>query len=129
MSTDWAELHNRKNRRPRPIIIKFLSYLNRRKIWLHKKVLKGTSYLITESLTRRNADLYDKCKKIVGKTNTWTVDGRVFVILPNQKKLIVKNDSDVGRVERELKINDGERAEVKRRPAFYALRSTSSQPS
>jgi len=90
------------NKRPRPVIVKFVSYLDRKKVWNNKKALKGTGFLITESLTRGNALLYDGAKEIFGRKSTWTVDGRIYIVLPNNKKLMIRNNCDLEEARKEL---------------------------
>ncbi|KAG8238373.1 hypothetical protein J437_LFUL018028, partial [Ladona fulva] len=41
----------RSDNKPRPFIVKFISYQDRKKVWTAKKSLKGSGILITESLT------------------------------------------------------------------------------
>lgn len=74
--------------KPRPIIIKFMSYVQRKKIWEEKRRLKGTSSLITESLSKCRMDLYNKTKMIIGKFKTWTFNGRVFALIDGRRKII-----------------------------------------
>jgi len=50
---------------PRPIIIKLVSYLMRKKIWLKKKMLKGKGFVITESLTKKRAEIYKEAKELI----------------------------------------------------------------
>lgn len=117
---------NGRSQRPRPIIIKFCSYLDRKKIWLNKRSLKGTGYLLTESLTRRAAKLYSKVKDTFGKGNVWTDDGRVRVLLPSKKKLFIRTEKELDDATKELEALTG----TKKKTA-YLLRSatgpTSSQ--
>ena len=48
---------NRKDGKPRAIIVKFTRYATRNKIYSNKKKLKGKKFLITESLTSRRYHL------------------------------------------------------------------------
>ena len=41
----------RKDNKPRPIIVKFARYTDRREIFMNKRELKGKRLLITENLT------------------------------------------------------------------------------
>ena len=47
-------------KRPRPIIVKFTRYNNRRKVFVHKKRLKNTGISINESLTKHRMELLKK---------------------------------------------------------------------
>lgn len=70
----------------RPIIVKFCSYRTRSKLWLNKKLLKGTKKLITESLTIKRIELLNEAKKIFSQTNVWTSDGRICVKFPDDSR-------------------------------------------
>ncbi|KAI5694805.1 hypothetical protein M8J75_005825 [Diaphorina citri] len=63
----------------RAIIVKFVSYAQRRLVFSVKKLLKGSGIHITESLTKMNYQILDEAKKIYYKENVWTYDGRVIV--------------------------------------------------
>ena len=54
---------NRKDGRPRAIIVKFTRPATRNKIYSNKKKLKGKKNLITESLTSRRYHLLKEAKK------------------------------------------------------------------
>ena len=49
--------------RPRPIIVKFSTYITRHKIFRNKKVLKGKGVSITESLTQKRVELLKKARE------------------------------------------------------------------
>lgn len=70
----------------RPIIVKFCSYRTRSKIWLNKRLLKGTKKLITESLTVKRIELLNEARKIFSQTNVWTSDGRICVKFPDDSR-------------------------------------------
>jgi len=73
----------------RPIIIKFISYMHRHKVWSNKKILKTTGFLLTESLTKRRATLFKQAREKFGARNAWTKDGKIVIaVSPNQKKVI-----------------------------------------
>jgi len=88
---------------PRPVIVKFVSYLVRKKVWLNKKTLKGTGFLIKESLTKKRAALYKKAKDTFGWKQTWTQDGKVFVVGRCGEKMCIVTDSDLDRATQQLK--------------------------
>jgi hypothetical protein len=67
-----------ESRRPRPILIKFISYQTRRDVLSVRRRLKGTSITIREDLTRRRNQFYQEVAKRVGFRNTWSVDGRIL---------------------------------------------------
>ena len=65
-------------KKSRPIIVKFLSYRQRNKVFSNKKKLKGHGIVITENLTRKRYSLLQKCIDSHGKNNCWTLDGRIY---------------------------------------------------
>lgn len=62
----------------RPIIAKFARYNCRASVFAAKKQLKGTSLLITESLTKRRVTVLNKAIETYGSKKVWTIDGEVF---------------------------------------------------
>ena len=42
-------------------------------------MLKSSGVTITESLTKTRMDLLNKVQRIVGRGNSWTIDGNIFV--------------------------------------------------
>lgn len=73
-------MRNNKGRRgtKRPIIVKFMSYRTRSKIFYNKKKLKGSNVLITENLTKKRHSLLKASLDILGKNSCWTKDGRIL---------------------------------------------------
>lgn len=82
------------NKRCRPIIIKFTSYLSRHKIYSKKKYLKGTKYVITESLTQNRLTILRSAQEHFGRTKVWSIDGRI-VVYHNEKKSYFTNFGDL----------------------------------
>ena len=68
----------RKDGRPRPIIVKFARYNTRATVLRAKKRFKGTSFLLTESLTKRRMEVLNEARKQFGNRNVWTSDGEIF---------------------------------------------------
>ena len=64
--------------KPRPIIIKFVRYNVRRKVFDKKKKLKGKNVSITESLTATRMGKLTDARREFGFQNVWTSDGRVL---------------------------------------------------
>ena len=79
----------------RPIIVKFVSYRDRKEIFSNKKHLKGQFVSISESLTKKRYDLYKKCMDSYGKKNVWSLDGRIFCKDENDEVLVVTCDGDL----------------------------------
>ena len=68
---------NSKSKR-RPIIVKFISYNDRRTIFNNKKRLKGTGISITESLTAEKMRQLKSARDQFGFNNVWSIDGRIM---------------------------------------------------
>ena len=68
---------NFKSKR-RPIIVKFISYNDRRAIFNNKKRLKGTGISITESLTAERMRQLKSARDRFGFNNVWSIDGRIM---------------------------------------------------
>ena len=81
---------NRKDGKPRAIIVKFTCYATRNKIYSNKKKLKGKKFLITESLTSRRYHLLKEAQEKYGVKNVWTSDGRIL-FKQNNRILIYKS--------------------------------------
>lgn len=62
----------------RPIIVKFVSYREKRKVYEKKKLLKGTRITIREDLTARRLEVWRAAVGRFGVRNTWTTDGRIM---------------------------------------------------
>ena len=76
--------------RNRPIIVRLLSYRQKKAVYDKKTKLKGTKVVITENLTKERYNFYKQCKEKFGPKNVSTLDGRVYRytdnILPNGKQ-------------------------------------------
>lgn len=82
-------------RQHRPIIVRFVSYQDRRLVFAAKKKLKGSGITIREDLTARRFDLYKKASEKYGLKNTWTQDGRVIFIDETGKRGAVTRLTDI----------------------------------
>lgn len=71
---------NSEINRPRPIIVKFVSYRARSLVFDNKSKLKGSGILLREDLTRRRVALYRQTVNTYGVKNVWTSDGRVMYV-------------------------------------------------
>ena len=65
-------------KKTRPIIVRFLNWRDRKKIFINKKKLKGSKIVITENLTRNRYILYKTVVEKHGVKNTWTSDGHIM---------------------------------------------------
>lgn len=64
--------------RHRPIIVRFVSYQDRRLLFNAKKKLKGSGVVMREDLTARRQEVYRRAVEVYGLKNCWTSDGRVL---------------------------------------------------
>ena len=81
--------------KPRPIIMKFVSYQDRRAVFGRKKNLKGTKIVLTENLTKRRAELLGKARAKAGVKATWTADGRIICLLEDGRKIAIDTARDL----------------------------------
>ena len=63
---------------PRPIIIKFSNYRDRRAVFVSKKKLKGQPISISENLTKTRYVLLKAATLKLGRGNVWSNDGRIM---------------------------------------------------
>ena len=68
----------KNNDKLRPVIIKFVRYNDRQKIFSSKKLLKDSGVSITESLTAFRMKKLTNARDIFGFRNVWTVEERMF---------------------------------------------------
>lgn len=80
--------------KPRAIIIKFTSYKYRKLLYDNKSKLKGTGMFIHEDLTKRRMDLLRLSIQKFGRTQVWTLDGKIFAC-KNGKKFTVLSKQDL----------------------------------
>lgn len=69
----------------RPIIVKFVSYREKRLVYEKKKLLKGSRITIREDLTARRLEVWKTAVDRFGLKNTWTSDGRILWTKDGQK--------------------------------------------
>lgn len=81
--------------KPRPIIVKFISYNVRSEVFRHKRALKGSGLGITESLTQKRLELYKSVSKHANVLTVWTQDGRITCLLKSNKKVIIDSTKDL----------------------------------
>lgn len=90
-------IKSKGNRNKDPVIVVFDSMKQRNSVYFNKKKLKGSNVVITEELTRIKYDLMLFAKEKLGKTNTWTIEGRIYSWV-NGKKFLIKSEEDVRRL-------------------------------
>ena len=72
--------NDKSSNRPRPVIVKFIRYNDRNKIFSKKKQLKNSGISIKESLTKLGMSKLAKAREEFGFRNVWTVDGRICYV-------------------------------------------------
>ena len=65
--------------KPRPNIVKFVSYRERSELFQSKELLKGCGFIIREDLTKQSLYLLNECILKYGLPNVWTLDGVINV--------------------------------------------------
>ncbi|CAH0728690.1 unnamed protein product, partial [Brenthis ino] len=71
------------DKRPRPVVIKFMDAAVRDKVWFLKTKLKGTGVTQSEFLTKSRHTLFMEARQRFGIGKCWTWDGCVNIIAPN----------------------------------------------
>lgn len=61
--------------KPRPIIVKFVSYRKRSELFQSKRLLKGSGFTLREDLTKQRLHLLNECIQKYGLSNVWTSRG------------------------------------------------------
>lgn len=84
------------NNSARPVIVKFISYRVRQKVFQEKKKLKDSGITIREDLTKPRLSLLKEAVEKYSYKNVWTMDGRITVHVTsrgkNYKYYITKRD-------------------------------------
>lgn len=76
------------NDRPRPIIVKFVSYRKRSEVFKNKRLLKKTGVTIREDLTRIRHNILKEAITKFGVNNVWTQDGVIIVNRGGSKRRV-----------------------------------------
>ncbi|KAI5696809.1 hypothetical protein M8J76_012486 [Diaphorina citri] len=89
-----------ENTRPRPVIVKLHSYLDKREIFTNKRKLKDSRILITESLTKTRIALLKRAREHFGPASVWTNDGKIIIksdMTPGARLLTVTSERELAR--------------------------------
>ena len=93
----------RKGENPNPIIVRFVSYNVRRRVYEAKTKLKGSNIFVQEDLTARRRELLNKARKLSTVKRVCTSDGRITAwrTTPDgkEKKVLIRNASDLALLE------------------------------
>ena len=93
--TEGSRNTRSNKKKSRPVIVKFISYSDRKDVFFNKRKLKGKDISITESLTVSRYALYRKCMDKYGMVNVWTLDGRIFCVDENDDVHVVTCDENL----------------------------------
>ena len=86
--------------KPRPVIVKFVSYETRRQVFSAKRRLKGCKLVITENLTKRRTEMLNRTRTQPGVKCAWTTDGRIVCLLENGEKRTIVTERDLTQLHR-----------------------------
>lgn len=96
---EWAicrshRVGQKNKEKPRPIIVKFVSYNIRKQVFTEKKKLKNSKITIKEDLTKQRLKLYNDTFQVVGMKNVWSYDGKIMIwdTLAKKKRVITSNE-------------------------------------
>ena len=78
----------KRNDRPRPVIVKFVSYRKRSEVFVNKRKLKGTGVTVREDLTKSRYNVLQEAIKKHGYQNVWTMDGAIIVKSGDTKRRV-----------------------------------------
>lgn len=81
--------------RPRPILFRFSDPAVKTEIWKSKTKLKGSSFVLSEFLTRQRQVAFTTARKLFGVTNVWTLDGTIHIKLPDGNRRRVFSHEEV----------------------------------
>lgn len=73
-----------KASKPRPLLVRFMSFKSRSEAWKGKTVLKGTGISLSEFLTKPRHEVFAAGRKHFGMRNCWSSEGRIVLLLPNK---------------------------------------------
>lgn len=80
--------------KPRPIIVKFVSYAERSALFRSKKALKGTGITIREDLTKVRLDILKSAVSSYTNKAVWTNDGVIMVKVGNARPHRLKTERE-----------------------------------
>lgn len=67
----------------RALIVKFVSYADRKNMFKAKKLLKGTGITVAEDLTRYRRSILTKATEVYSKGNVWSDNGIIVIKIGN----------------------------------------------
>lgn len=83
------------NGKSRPILVRFHDFQQRQTVWESKTSLKGTGITISEFLTQVRHKTFIAARKHFGVKNSWTVEGKIMVLLPNKSRRKIESMAEL----------------------------------
>lgn len=74
-------------KRPRPILVRLVSISAKASVWGRKKQLKSSGMVVSEFLTKSRQDNYARARRHFGMNACWSMNGAVFVKLPDNTRV------------------------------------------
>lgn len=90
----------------RPILVCFTDIHTRNLVWKSKKLLKSSSIVISEFLTRSRQGIFTKARKHFGVTRCWSQDGNIFVKPLNSERKRITSMQDLDQLIAKFPILD-----------------------
>lgn len=82
--------HGQASNRPRPIIVKFVSYRRRSLLYGAKRHLKGSGITVREDLTASRLKVLRAAITRYGEANVWTQDGTVVILEGEERHRVTR---------------------------------------
>lgn len=82
----------------RPIIIKFVSREMKDTVLRHRRKLKGTTFVVREDLTTKNAKLLEKVSQHANVKSAWSDNGKIIALLQSGNRIRVHIHNDLQRL-------------------------------
>lgn len=88
-------LGNQSDNKVRPIVLRMSTPMQRADVWKRKTKLKGTSFVLSEYLTKQRKSLFLKARSHFSFRNVWSIGGSIMVKLPNGSRHKILNNLDL----------------------------------
>ncbi|CAH2047398.1 unnamed protein product, partial [Iphiclides podalirius] len=80
--------------RCRAVLVHFCDYSVKRQVWKSKSKLENTPFTMSEFLTRMRQSIHKMARKHFGMRNVWTLDGRIYIKLPDGSRKKISTEED-----------------------------------
>lgn len=81
--------------KPRPILVRFQSYVSRCVVWNAKTALKGSGITLSEFLTKARHEAFLTARKHFGIHKCWTVEGKIVILLPDNSRAKIERMAEL----------------------------------